>query len=79
MLGGKTTIETLKGKIHIDIKPGTANGSVLRLKGRGMPAGKNFDTFGDLYATVNIILPDNLTKKELQLFSELASLRNEKE
>ena len=79
LLGGKTTVETLKGKIQLDIKPETANGSVLRLKGMGMPTGKGTEAKGDLYATVTIVLPKNLSQKEQQLFAQLAELRRRKE
>ncbi len=74
VLGGKTTVTTLKGKIQIDIKAGTQNEAILRLKGMGMPAGKQGTHFGDLYAKVKIVIPKNLTKKETQLFSELSEL-----
>ena len=78
MLGGKTTVITLKGKIQIDIKPGTQADALLRLKGMGMPAGKQGHAHGDLYAKVKIRLPRNLSKKEIQLFSELAELHRNK-
>ncbi|MDQ3049676.1 MAG: J domain-containing protein [Bacteroidota bacterium] len=73
ILGGKTTVITLKGKIQLDIKPETANGAVLRLKGMGMPVGKG-DSFGDLYATARIMLPKNLSPREKELFQELEVL-----
>jgi curved DNA-binding protein len=76
VLGGKATVETLKGKIHIDVKAGTDNGAVLRLKAMGMPAGKNATAFGDLYARVKIVLPKNLTAEEVNLFKKLRDLRH---
>jgi len=76
ILGGKTTVETLKGKIQLDIKPETPNGAVLRLKGMGMPAGK--ETPGDFYATVKIVIPKHLSEKEIKLFSELSEIQKHK-
>ena len=76
ILGGKQLVITLKGNIRIDIPVGTENGKVLRLKGLGMPKFGKTNEFGDLYAKVNILLPKNLTEKELNLFKELQRLRN---
>src|SRR5207244_2761902 len=36
-LGGEQIVETLSGKIKIKIQPGTQNGKMLRLKGKGFP------------------------------------------
>ncbi|MFN3403528.1 MAG: DnaJ C-terminal domain-containing protein [Cytophagaceae bacterium] len=75
MLGGKAFVNTLKGTIKLDIPKGTENGKVLRLKGLGMPVYGSKDKFGDLYAKVNIQLPENLNKKEEELFRQLAEMR----
>ncbi len=73
-LGGKVTVPLLQGSISMTVAAGTNNGKVLRLKGKGMPAyGK--DTAGDLYLTVRLQLPDDLTKEELALFEQLRKLR----
>jgi curved DNA-binding protein len=79
ILGGKQLIVTLKGNIRIDIPASTDNGKVLRLKGLGMPRFGKTNEFGDLYATINIVLPKNLTEKEINLFKELQQLRNKHE
>lgn len=78
VLGGKTEIKTLKGKINITILKDTTNGKVVRLKKMGMPIFNKPDEFGDLYATVSIKIPSNLTLKELDLYNQLALLHNEK-
>ncbi len=76
ILGGKQLISTLKGSIRIDIPAGTDNGKVLRLKGLGMPRFGKLNDFGDLYAKVQILLPKNLTEKEITLFKELSQLQH---
>jgi len=75
VLGGKATVETLKGTIKINIASGTENGKVLRLKNMGMPFYNEPDKFGDLYAKVNIEIPKNLSAKEQELFRQLAEMR----
>lgn len=70
VLGGKIPVNTLKGPIHINIPKETANGKTLRLKGMGMPVfGK--EEFGNLFAKVAVVLPEKLSEKEIQLFTEL--------
>ncbi|HXP52696.1 MAG TPA: DnaJ C-terminal domain-containing protein, partial [Bacteroidia bacterium] len=75
ILGGKQVVKTMKGNIRIDIPKASENGQVLRLKGQGMPKFEKADEHGDLYAKINIILPKNLSDKELALFNELAAIR----
>lgn len=74
ILGGKIEFNTFKGKVKIDIQKGTSNGKLLKLTKMGMPVyGKSSD-FGELYLTVSVNIPQNLTDKELKLFKELQSL-----
>jgi len=75
VLGGKTIVRSLKGTMKIDIVKGTDNGKVLRLKGLGMPVYGKTNEFGDMYATVNIVIPKNLSGKETELFKELMQLK----
>lgn len=77
VLGGKTTIETLKGKVNVNIPPGTQPGKMLRLKGLGMPKYDLPGQYGDLYVTIQVEIPQNLTPREKQLFEELRLLRHE--
>lgn len=76
VLGGKATIRTLKGVIKIDIPKGTDSGKVFRLKGLGMPKFGNENEKGDFYAKVSIVIPKNLSEKELQLFQQLEEIRS---
>ncbi|VAV85317.1 DnaJ-class molecular chaperone CbpA [hydrothermal vent metagenome] len=75
VLGGEKTIETFNGKVKIKIKPETQNGTKLKLKGKGFPVYKKHGQFGDLIITFNIEMPKHLTKREKELFNELAKLR----
>jgi curved DNA-binding protein len=75
VLGGKAAIRTLKGLINVDIAKGSETGAVPRLKGLGMPKYDKPVMFGDLYAKVKIMMPKNLSAKEIELFKQLAELR----
>jgi curved DNA-binding protein len=72
VLGGEITINTLKGKVKLKVKPETQNGSRIKLKGMGFPVYKNEGHFGDLYVTYTIKIPTNLTDKQKELFKELS-------
>ncbi len=74
VLGGETTIDTLNGKVKLKVKPGTQNGTKLRLKGKGFPVYKKENEFGDLYVSWEVKLPVNLSEKEKELFTELQQL-----
>ena len=75
VLGGEVSVPSPKGKsLSLKIPPDTQNGKVFKLKQQGMP--KMGDaTSGDLFAKIKIVLPDNLTDKERELFQELKRLR----
>lgn len=76
ILGGKLTIETLKGPMSINIPKETPNGKTLRLKGLGMPVYGKAGTFGDMYLKLQVNLPNNLSQKETELFRQLSELRH---
>lgn len=54
VLGGQVLVPTLDGSAEIGIQPMTSSGRTFRLRGKGLP-GK--EQTGDLYATVEIVLP----------------------
>jgi DnaJ-class molecular chaperone len=73
VLGGEVAVETLAGRGTFGIPPETQNGKTFRLAGQGMPkigGGK-----GDFYARIKVVLPDQLTDRERELFAELRRLR----
>jgi len=75
LLGGAITIDTFDGKVKLKVKPETQNGTKVKLQGKGFPVYKKEGVFGDLFITYQIKTPTNLTKKEKDLFNELAKLR----
>lgn len=75
VLGGEITVDTFDGKVKLNVKPGTQNGSKVKLKGKGFPIYKKEGVFGDLYITYHITIPENLTEQERTLFTELKNLR----
>ncbi len=76
VLGGKAQVRTFKGAVKVDIPKGTQNGTVLRLRGLGMPVHGKRSEYGNLFVRVVIQVPDHLSDQELDLFKKLASLRS---
>lgn len=76
ILGGNALVRTMKGTIKIDIPKETDNGKILRLKAMGMPVFGRQGEFGDMYAKVKVIIPKNLSEKEIMLFQQLSQLKN---
>jgi curved DNA-binding protein len=76
MLGGEITVDTMDGKVKLKVAPETQNGTKVKLKGKGFPVYKQEGRFGDLYVTYNVKLPTGLSERELELFRELAAIRN---
>lgn len=74
LLGGEVILETLSGKIKLKVAPETQNGTKIRVKGKGFPLYKKEGEVGDLYVTYTIKLPTQLSDKQKELFTELASL-----
>ena len=70
VLGGDIQVDTLSGKV----KPGTQNGSTVRLKGKGFPVYNKKDTYGDLLVTYTVKLPEKINDKQKELFEQLQKM-----
>lgn len=71
VLGNDITIETLSGKVKLNVKPETQNGTKVKLKGKGFPVYKNDTQFGDLYITYNVKIPTGLNDQQKELFKQI--------
>lgn len=72
VLGGETMVGTLDGQVKMTVKPGTQPHAKMRLKGKGFPVYKKEGRTGDLYVTLEVHLPDHLSDREKELFTELS-------
>lgn len=75
-LGTGVEVPTPWGMEKIKVAPGTQSGTVLRLKGRGLPhlgqSGK-----GDLHVRIAVWTPDRLSPEMERLFQELAKVEGD--
>jgi molecular chaperone DnaJ len=76
-LGSVVTVPTLDGEEEIEIPAGTQPGTVVTLRGRGMPTigrGRR----GDQRVVLNVVIPRNLSTRQRELLEELrASMSDE--
>jgi curved DNA-binding protein len=74
VLGGSATIETLYGAVKLKIKPLTQNGTVVRIKGKGLPIYKQPELMGDLLIEYQVTLPKQLNPEQITLFEQLQKM-----
>ena len=61
----------------VRIPPGTQNGQVLRMRGRGAPSLLNPGMRGDQYVEVNVVVPRVADERSKEILRELAKLNPE--
>ena len=76
-LGTEVEVETLDGPVSLNIPEGTQTGAVFRLRNKGVPSVRTGNR-GDLYVTVNLETPKNLSSKQKELLREFAELSGTK-
>ena len=70
-LGATVPVDTPGGEAKVKVPAGSSSGRRLRLRGQGMPNPRGQP--GDLYAEVRIMVPRRLSRRERELFEELAN------
>lgn len=74
VLGGEIQIKTLDGTVKLSVKPGTQNNTRVKLKGKGFPVYKKEQVYGDLFVTYTVLIPSSLSRKQQELYEQLANL-----
>ena len=75
-LGGDLEVPTLGGRVMLTVPPETQTGKTFRLKGKGVKSVRSRTT-GDLYCTVNIETPVNLSKAQKDILADFGKTLNE--
>lgn len=75
VLGGEVDVDTLAGKpLRLKIPPATQNGQMFRLRTHGLPTTAKDGQPGDLYATVDVVIPQTISAEQRQHYEALAAL-----
>lgn len=71
-LGATVPVPTLSGTAQVRVPAGSSSGRRLRLRGRGLPSRDGGR--GNLYATVQVAVPKEMSDEERDLFEKLAAV-----
>jgi len=74
-LGGKVTVTTLEGTATLNVPAGVQHGTLLRLKGKGLPPLRG-GSRGSQFVRANVVIPEKLDKKRRKLYEELLGLES---
>ena len=74
LLGGEIMLQVGNSKLRMRVKPGTQQGSKVRLKGKGDDKGNG--TCGDLIITYNVTLPESLNDRQRELLEQVRAAGN---
>src|SRR3989344_5710612 len=77
LLGAEKNIHSLDGEITLKVPVGTKHGTILRVKGKGVPynhANSGKSGRGDLYIRISIQIPDKLSKEARKVVEDLKKL-----
>jgi molecular chaperone DnaJ len=67
-LGTSIDVPTLEGKKSLNVPPGTQSGTILRMRGEGMP---NRYGKGDQLVHISVKIPEKLNRRQRELIKEL--------
>jgi len=77
VLGSTETVPTLTGRIAVKIPAGSQSGQALRIRGHGLPTTDDASK-GDLYVSIVLRTPSQVTAEEQALWEKLRSLSSGK-
>ncbi len=75
VLGAEVVVPTMTGQVALKLPPESQNGRVFRLGRQGMPKLGTPAERGNLFVTVRVELPTELSDDERRLFTQLKDLR----
>lgn len=73
--GGEIEVPTLDGPMKTKIDAGTQSGTIVRLRGKGLPEINNYgyrSTTGDLYIKLNVFIPKKISREDRELVEKLS-------
>lgn len=77
-LGDDVEVNTVDGNVKLKINAGLQTGTVLNIRGAGVPYLNNPSRRGDQLVKINVVTPTHLTEEEKKLFKRLSEIHAEK-
>lgn len=76
VLGDVVEVKTVHGRVKLKVPAGTQPGSLIRIKGKGVPTLK--EATGDHFVRAKVELPKSLTKEEKKIYEQLKAVYSNK-
>jgi molecular chaperone DnaJ len=74
MLGCEVSVPCLDGSYKVKVEPGTQSGTVVKLRGKGLPSVQGYGRgTGDLYVKFQVWVPHKLSKSEKDTLESMRS------
>ncbi|MBQ6912549.1 MAG: molecular chaperone DnaJ [Bacteroidales bacterium] len=74
MLGCEVSVPCLDGSYKVKVEPGTQSGTVVKLRGKGLPAVQGYGRgTGDLYVKFQVWVPHKLSRSEKEALEQMRS------
>lgn len=73
VLGADVEVETVEGPVKLRVRPGTQPGTLVRLRGKGVPNIRGHGS-GDHYTRIVVKIPERLSGEEKKLFERLRDI-----
>jgi molecular chaperone DnaJ len=77
-LGASVSLQVLDGAEDLDIQPGTQSGTVVTMRGHGMPQLRGTGR-GSLFVHIEVVTPTRVDAQQADLLRQLAKLRGEEQ
>ena len=74
MLGCEVSVPCLDGSYKVKVEPGTQSGTVVKLRGKGLPSVQGYGRCnGDLYVKFQVWVPHKLSRSEKETLEQMRS------
>ena len=74
MLGCEVSVPCLDGSCKVKVEPGTQSGTVLKLRGKGLPSVQGYGRgSGDMYVKFQVWVPHKLSRSEREALEQMRS------
>jgi molecular chaperone DnaJ len=70
-LGSTVTVPSLEGELEVTLQPGTQPGTIMRMRGRGMPSVRGTQR-GDHHVTIHVVVPTKLNRRQREVLEDYA-------
>jgi len=72
LLGTEVSVPCLDGSYKVKVEPGTQSGTVVKLRGKGLPSVQGYGHgTGDLYVKFQVWVPHKLSREERETFEKM--------